>query len=213
MPRRRFVLAAPLALAACTSLLPAQKYTPRVNWPLQPAPPAAAANAGNGPVLMIRPIAAAPGLDSRGLQSLAADGSLDVNYYNLWAVPPADAVTQALLDWSQASGAFSAVVTPGSRLQPALIVEGELTELLADPGRGEARAALTLVFIKPAGTLAGTALPVAQTRLQATAPLQGDDPAAMAAAQNNALAGVLTQAMVLLERAARDSAVAGVPGK
>ena len=213
MPRRRIVLAAPLALAACTSLLPAQKYTPRVNWPLQPAPPAAAANAGNGQVLMIRPIAAAPGLDSRGLQSLAADGSLKVDYYNLWAVPPADAVTQALVDWSQASGAFFAVVTPGSRLQPALIVEGELTELLADPGRGEAHAALTLVLIKPAGTLTGTALPVTQARLQATAPLQGEDPTAMAAAQNNALSGVLAQAMVLLERAARDSAVAGMPGK
>ncbi|HUM07574.1 MAG TPA: ABC-type transport auxiliary lipoprotein family protein [Acidocella sp.] len=213
MPRRRIVLAAPLALAACTSLLPAQKYTPRVNWPLQPAPPAAAANAGNGPVLMIRPIAPAPGLDSRGLQSLAGDGSLKVDYYNLWAVPPADAVTQALVDWSQASGAFFAVVTPGSRLQPALIVEGELTELLADPGRGEAHAALTLVLIKPAGALTGTALPVTQARLQATAPLQGEDPTAMAAAQNNALSGVLAQAMVLLERAARDSAVAGMPGK
>lgn len=213
MPRRRIVLAAPLALAACASLLPAQKYTPRTTWPLQPAPPAAVANAGTGPVLMIRPIAAAPGLELRGLQSLAADGSLDVDYYNLWAVPPADAVTQALLDWSQASGAFSAVVTPGSRLQPDLIVEGELTELLADPGRGEARAALTLVFIKPAGTLTGTALPVAQAMLKATAPLQGNDPAAMAAAQNNALSGLLTQVMAQLERAARGNAVAGMPGK
>jgi len=213
MPRRRIILAAPLALGACTSLLPAQKYEPRTNWPLQPAPPAPAASAGNGPVLMIRPIAAAPGLDSRGLQSLAADGSLKVDYYNLWAVAPADAVTQALLDWSQASGVFSAVVIPGSRVQPDLIVEGELTELLADPGRREARAALTLVFIKPAGTLAGTALPVAQTRLQATAPLQGDDPAAMAAAQNNALSGLLTQAMTQLERASRDNAVAGMPGR
>ncbi len=213
MPRRRFILAAPLALAACASLLPAQKYTPRTNWPLQPAPPAPAASAGSGPVLMIRPIAAAPGLESRGLQSLAADGSLDVDYYNLWAVPPADAMTQALLDWSQASGSFSAVVTPGSRLQPDLIVEGELTELLADPGRGEARAALTLVFIKPAGTLTGTALPVAQAMLKATAPLQGNDPAAMAAAQNNALSGLLTQVMAQLERAARGNAVAGMPGK
>src|SRR5271165_5481868 len=128
MPRRRYILAAPLALAGCASLLPAQKYTPRISWPLQPPSPAMAAPAAGGPVLMIRPIAAAPGLDARGLQSLAANGSLKLDYYNLWAVPPADAVTQALLDWSQASGTFSAVVTPGSRLSPALIVEGELTE-------------------------------------------------------------------------------------
>ncbi|MDR3504913.1 MAG: ABC-type transport auxiliary lipoprotein family protein [Acidocella sp.] len=196
MQRRRLILAAPLALSACASLLPAQKYKPRVSWPLQPQPPAGAAPAQGGPVLLVRPVSAAPGLEARGLQSLAPDGSLHVDYYNLWAVPPADAVTQALLDWSEASGAFSAVITPGSRLQPGLIVEGELTELLADLSRGEARAALTLVVIKPGA--GGVAVPLRQALLRATVPLSADDPAARAAAQNEALSRVLVQAMALL---------------
>ncbi|MBB5372251.1 ABC-type transport auxiliary lipoprotein family protein [Acidocella aromatica] len=196
MPHRRLLLAAPLALSACASLLPAQKYTPRVSWPLQPQPPAGVASAPGAPVLLVRPISAAPGLEARGLQSLAADGSLRVDYYNLWAVPPADAVTQALLGWSEASGAFSAVITPGSRLQPGLIVEGELTELLADPAHGEARAALTLVVIKPGA--GGVAVPLRQALLRAAVPLSADDPAARVQAQSQALSGVLAQVMALL---------------
>ena len=200
MMHRRFVLTAPLVLSACASLLPAQKYTPRTSWPLQLPPPAFPPRASTGPVLMIRPIAAAPGLDARGLQSLAADGSLRVDYYNLWAVPPADAVTEALLNWTQASGMFSAVVTPGTRLDPGLIIEGELTELIADPGRGEALATLTLVVIKPSRALTGVALPLAQARLHATAKLDGNGPAAMVAAQSDAVTAVLVQAMALLTR-------------
>lgn len=197
--RRRLILTAPLALSACASLLPAQKYVARTDWPLEPAPPNAMPDNPAGKVLLVRPITAAPGLDARGVQSLAPDGSLKSDYYNLWAVDPADAVTQALLAWTQASGAFSAVVTPGSRLTPSLILEGELTELLADPSQGQARAVLTLAVIKAAGAL-GVAVPLTQARLSGTAPLQGSDPAAEVAAQRAALADVLKQAMALLAR-------------
>lgn len=198
--RRRFILAAPVALSACGSLLPAQKYTPRVNWDLAPPPPAFPPHTGTGPVLLIRPVAAAPGLEARGLRSLNADGSLKLDYYNLWAVPPADAVTQALVNWAQASGMFSAVVTPGTRLDAGLILEGELTELIAVPGQNEARAALTLAVIKPAGGLTGTALPLTQVLLRASAKLRGTDAAAAAAAENDAVASLLGQAMDLLTR-------------
>jgi cholesterol transport system auxiliary component len=195
---RRFLLLSPLALASCVGLLPAQTYIPRINWPLDPAPPAQLPANPSGPVLMVRTLAAAPGLDQLGLQSLAPDGSLVVDAYNLWAADPAAATTQALIDWLQASGAFSAVVSPGTRLTPDLIIEGELTELLADPDAGQARAVLTLVIIKPAGTLTGTALPIAQRRLTGTAPLTGATPAAQAAAQNAALANALSQAVALI---------------
>ncbi|HQT46501.1 MAG TPA: ABC-type transport auxiliary lipoprotein family protein [Acidocella sp.] len=197
--RRRLVLTAPLALSACASLLPAQKYVTRTDWPLEPAPPAAMPGNRAGKVLLVRAITAAPGLDARGVQSLAPDGSLKTDYYNLWAVDPADAVTQALLAWTQASGVFSAVATPGSRLTPSLILEGQLTELVADLGQGQARAVLTLVVIKAAGAM-GVAMPLTQVRLSGTAPLQGSDPAAEVAAQRAALADVLKQAMALLKR-------------
>lgn len=202
MRSRRLVLAAPLGLAGC-SLLPAQKYIPRANWPLQPPPPSFRPTPPTGPVLLVRAIAPAPGLEGRGLQTLGADGSLHSDFYNLWAVPPAEAVTQALISWAQASGLFAAVVTPGSRLNPDLIVEGELTQLLADLPARTARAALTLTIIKPSGAVGGYPQPLAQLTLAAQAPLPASDPAAQAAAENQAVANLLTQGLAALARYAR----------
>ncbi|MDD2795551.1 ABC-type transport auxiliary lipoprotein family protein [Acidocella sp.] len=200
---RRFACLALLALSACTSLLPAQKYIARTSWPLAPQPPAQNPANPSGPILMVRAISAAPGLDQTGLQSLAPDGSLNIDYYNNWAAAPADAATQALLTWCQASGAFSAVIQPGSRLNPGLIVEGELTQLLANPASGQATAVLTLAVIKPAGGITTAALPLVQQRITGAAPLVGATPAAQAAAQNAALASALVQAVALLTRYAR----------
>lgn len=200
MLRRRLVLAAPLGLAACGSLLPRQKYTPRIIWPLQPPAPVANAAPGTGKVLLVRAITAAPGLDQRGLQSLAADGSLNVDYYNLWAVPPADALTQSLITWAQASGMFAAVVTPGSRLTPGLIAEGELTQLLADLPANMARARMSLLIIKASGAVAGFAQPLAQLSLSASAPIAGSGAQAQVEAQNQAVASLLDQAMAALRR-------------
>ena len=96
---RRLVLSAPLALTACGSLLPQQTYVPRINWPLAPEPPAQNAPNPAGPVLLLRDITAAPGMDQQGVQILQPNGSLNIDYYNLWAVSPADAATQSLLTW------------------------------------------------------------------------------------------------------------------
>jgi cholesterol transport system auxiliary component len=197
---RRFALLAPLALTACGSLLPRQQYIPRNNWPLAPQPPVQNPANPAGPVLLIRNITPAPGLDQQGLQSLQGDGSLDIGFYDLWAVAPADAVTQALLTWAQASGAFSAVVSPGSRLTASLIVEGTLTELLADLPAGQARAALTLVVIRNGGGLAAATVPLAQQQISGTAPLSGSTVEDQVAAQRTALASVLSQAITLVTR-------------
>jgi cholesterol transport system auxiliary component len=198
--KRRAILAAPLVLTACGSLLPQQKYVPRINWPLQPAPPAQNPTNPSGPVVQVRPITAAPGMDQQGVQSLLPDGSLNVDYYNLWAVSPADATTQGLMTWLQASGDFSAVIAPGSRLNASLILEGELTELVADPGKSEARAVLTLAVIRNSAAIGASAVPLAQQRITGTAPLTGNTPAAEVAAMRVAFASALSQAVALAAR-------------
>jgi len=197
---RRLVLFAPLALTACGSLLPQQTYIPRINWPLAPEPPAQNAPNPAGPVLLLRDITAAPGMDQQGVQILQPNGSLNIDYYNLWAVSPADAATQSLLTWLQASGDFSAVVSPGSRLTASLILEGELTELLADLSTNQATAVLTLVVIKNSDSISAASLPLAQQRITGTAPLTGNTPAAEVAAQRAALANALSQAVTLVTR-------------
>ncbi len=196
--KRRLLLGSPVLLTGCGSLLPSQSYTPRVSWPLTPTPAQNLPSAPDGPVLLVRDIAAAPGLDARGLQTLRTDGTLQTDYYNNWAVPPADAVTQALVAWAEGAGIFSAIVAPGSRLAPNFILEGELTGLLADAGAGVARASLTLTLLRANAALGATARPLAQARLAGTAPLTGATPAAQVAAQTQALSAVLTQAMALL---------------
>ncbi len=196
--KRRLILAAPLGLAACASLLPKQKYVSTTDWPLTlPPPPMQPVNRA-GPVLLVRDLSAGPGLNDQSLHTLRPDGSLEISYYNRWAVPPADATTAALAAWAEASGAFSTVVAPGSRLTADLIVEGELSEFMADIAAQQARAVLTLVVIRNADTTVATARPLAQSRITGTAPLAGTDPAALVTAQRVALANVLAQAVALL---------------
>ncbi|MDR3521322.1 MAG: ABC-type transport auxiliary lipoprotein family protein [Acidocella sp.] len=198
--QRRLILTAPLWLAGCGSLLPAQKYVPQVNWPLQPAPPANNPPNPHGPILLVRDLAAGPGLNQQGLQTLQPDGSLDIAYYNRWAVEPADAATAALTAWAEASGAFSAVVNTGTRLTAQLIVEGEFTEFVADPAAGQARAVLTLVVIANNPGLTAKPHPLAQQRITGTAPLHSNDAAAEVAALQAALANALVQAVSLVVR-------------
>jgi cholesterol transport system auxiliary component len=198
--RRRVVIVAPLALAACGSVLPRQQYIPQVDWPLAPPPPQNLPANPGGKVVLVRDLAAAPGLDERGLRLLRPDGSMEISYYSRWAVEPEDAATAALSDWLEASGMFAAVVGLGSRLTASLIVEGELSEFLADESAGQARAVLTLVVIANAGGIAAKALPLAQARLTGTAPLRGTDAPAEVAAMRAALADALGQAVGLVER-------------
>jgi cholesterol transport system auxiliary component len=143
---RRVWLAGAAALAGC-SVLPQQPYLQRRDWPLLARRPAALPPRTKGPVLLVRGVQAAPGLESRGLQWKLPDGSLHVDYYEQWAVPPAQAVEDALRLWLADAGLFAAVVAPGSQLPADLTLEGELTEFLGDPQAGVARAALALVLL------------------------------------------------------------------
>jgi ABC-type uncharacterized transport system auxiliary subunit len=199
MMHRRFLVGAPLALAGC-SVLPRQKYIAQVNWPLDPPPPAPRPANPNGPVLLVRDLLAAPGLDDQGVQTLLPNGSLDIGYYNRWAVPPANAATQALANWLLASGQFSAVISPGSRLTATLVLEGELTEFLADESAGHAIAVLTLIVISNSGSIAVQSRPLAQSRITGQAPLTGTDAASTVAALRAALADALGQAVALVSR-------------
>jgi cholesterol transport system auxiliary component len=196
MMKRRFLVLAPAGLAGC-SILPQQKYIARTDWPLDPAPPMNAVPNPAGKVVLLRALDAGPGMDDEGIKSLRADGSLNTSYYNRWAVAPSDAATQALGEWLTASGDFSAVVAPGSRLSADLILEGELTELVSDLGAAQARAVLTLVVINNAGL---TTRPLAQQRITGTAPNAGSDATAEVTAQRAALADALRQAVALVAR-------------
>src|SRR5689334_5589728 len=131
-PRRRHLLGPGLLLLAGCSVLPSRPYQEVQRFTLTPertqrrtAPPGA-------PVLLLRSLRAAPGMEDRGLRSLSGQGQVSATYYAEWIAPPAELVEEALRRWLQASGLFSSVTAPGSRLRAGLVLEGELLRLQAE---------------------------------------------------------------------------------
>ena len=149
--RRRWLLAASASVAGTSiagcSILPARPYLEKREWPLDVRRPETLPPDPRGKVLLVRTLRAAPGLEARGLQVVQSDGSIRTDFYEEWSVPPADAVEDVLRRWLAASGLFSAVLAPGSRLRADLALEGELLSLLATPQSHVSRASLGLVLL------------------------------------------------------------------
>ena len=187
--RRRALLAATGSLAGC-SVLPTRPYAEKREWPLDVRRPVDLPPDPGGKVLLVRTLRAAPGLEARGLQLLQADGSVRTDFYEEWSVPPADAVEEVLRRWLAASGLFSAVLAPGSRLRADLALEGELLSLIARLAEQVSRVSLGLVLLDLRPSPVRVLL---QAETAAAAPLQGNDPPAVARAGQLALATAMGQ--------------------
>src|SRR5919107_3429083 len=111
---RRFFPLPLLALGAC-SVLPNRPYQEVQRYALAPERPGREPPARRGPVLLLRSVRAAPGMDNRGLRTLGAGGQVDTAFYDEWAAPPVELVEEAMRQWLASSGLFAAVVSPGSR--------------------------------------------------------------------------------------------------
>jgi cholesterol transport system auxiliary component len=185
--RRRWVLAGMAALTGC-SLLPETPYVQRRDWPLDVRRPSVAPPDPRGHVLLVRSVRAGPGLEARGLQWLQRDGSVHVDFYEQWAVPPAQAVEDDLRQWLADAGLFRAVVTPGSRLNADFVLEGGLNVFVADLAVGVARAALALVLLDQRQ---GSTKVLLQRTEMGEARLATNEPPAIAEAMKAAVADVL----------------------
>jgi cholesterol transport system auxiliary component len=187
--RRRLLLTGAAALAGC-SILPQQSPVQRRDWPLDVARTPALPARRRGKVLLVRGVRAAPGLEGRGLQWLQPDGSVHLDFYEEWAVPPAQAVEDELRQWLADTGLFGAVSAPGSRLNADLVLEGELTAFSADLKVGVARASLALVLLDQRPSPIRVLL---QKTENAEVKLSGNDPPAIVEALKAALVEVLRQ--------------------
>jgi ABC-type uncharacterized transport system auxiliary subunit len=121
------------------------------------------------------------------------------DFYEQWAVPPAEGVDAALQSWLAGSGLFAAVVTPGSRLSSDLVLEAELTQFWAEPAAARADAALALVLLD---TRRGGARVRLQRTVTGHAPLAGADAPAVAHGTIAALADAFAQTALALAAAA-----------
>ena len=187
--RRRSLLTGAAVLAGC-SILPQQSPVQRRDWPLDVARIPALPARRRGKVLLVRGVRAAPGLEGRGLQWLQPDGSVHLDFYEEWAVPPAQAVEDELRQWLADAGLVGAVSAPGSRLNADLVLEGELTAFSADLKAGVARASLALVLLDQRPSPIRVLL---QKTESAEVKLPGNDPPAIVEALKAALVEVLRQ--------------------
>jgi cholesterol transport system auxiliary component len=185
--KRRIFLLATATLGGC-SLLPSSNYVQRRDWPLDVHRDATLPAPQRGNVLLVRAIRAAPGLDVRGMQWLERDGSVHVDFYEQWAVPPAQAVEDDLRQWLSGAGLFSAVIAPGSRLDADYVVEGELQTFVADPSAGVARISVAFVLLDEHPSPIKVLL---QRTESAEVHLTGADPPAIASAMKSAIVDVL----------------------
>ncbi len=197
MIRRTLLLLLPPLAAAC-SVVPDRPYVPIRRHALQPARPQGPPAAQTGQVLLLRTLRGAPGLEARGLRRVRADGSLEAAFYDEWLAPPADLAEAALRAWLIASGGFSAVAAPGTRLATPLILEAELTALEAQQDRAEAHAGIAALLLREAGGLAEARV-LAQRSFIATAPIAPAEPRDAGLRQAEAMQTALGRVFQALE--------------
>jgi ABC-type uncharacterized transport system auxiliary subunit len=186
MLRRSLLL---LPLAGC-SVVPERPYREVRRFALAPERPAPRPAPAGGPVLLLRAMRAAPGLEGRGLRSVSAAGQVTQEFLAEWAAPPAELAEEALRRWLQHAGVFSAVTAPGSRLRAGLVLEAELLALHVEPAGGQARAGMAALLLAEDAAQAGARV-LAQLQVAGAAPLSGTGPEHQAAAMAAALAAAL----------------------
>jgi ABC-type uncharacterized transport system auxiliary subunit len=201
MTPRRTLLLLPLALGACGSILPDRPNVPVRRYGLAPRRPSVGSPRRGAPVLLLRAVRAVPGLQDLGLRRARPDGSYDIAPYEEWIAPPAQLAEAALRSWLGASGLYSAVIAPGSRAEPSLVLEAQLTALEAAPPAGEARAALAGVLLREERLASRVLTPF---DVSATVPLaQEAEAPAQAAAMEAALGQAFGRLEAVLAGAAR----------
>ncbi len=189
--KRRLLLGLPLLGAGC-SVLPDRPFIESQRFTLDPRREGAPGRRTRH-ALLLRSMRAAPGLEQRGLRRIRADGRVEVAPYEEWLAPPAELAELALRQWLVASGRFTAVTAPGSRLTTFLILETELLAAEIDPAG--ARISVGALLLSQAEGL-GDPRPRSQTVLEQRISLA---PGASATLQARAIQTALGQSFAALE--------------
>lgn len=194
--RRTLLLAAPFLASAC-SVLPDRPYQEISRYALEPRRQGDGWRGKGRRLLLVRTLRAPAALDVRGLRSIRPDGTEEIDFFAEWIAPPAEAAEQALRRWLMDARLFAAVLAPGSRANADLVLEGELTRLVANRAKGQAEAELNFVLIserEASPRVLGQMLSSGTAALPSGTLQTEQSAAAMNAALGNAL-GSLEQAL------------------
>lgn len=201
------ILVAALLLGSCVKL--EQQSVDKRFYALEVVRPGAAvaATPADGvpdrATLLVRRLQVSPRVAGRELVYRTGESAWTADYYNLFFVTPADMLTQDLRAWLGASGLFANVVDPSSLVQPAYILEGNVSALNGDFAAKPAQAVAEMQFLLL--KVSGGERSVVLTRdIRKSVPLAASTPAELVRALRQAVAGINAE----LESALR-GAVAG----
>lgn len=193
------VLACLFALSACVKL--ERQSVDKRFYALDAARPGEALPAPRaGAALLVRRLQMSPRVSGRELVYRMSESGWTADYYNLFFTPPADMLSQDLRAWLGASGLFANVVDPSSLLEPALILEGNVTSLHGDFSVQPAQAVAQMQFLLLDG--AGAGRTVLMTRdIRRTAPLAANTPQDVVLALRAAVAACFAELEAALGQA------------
>ena len=189
-PRRRAVLFAAAALAACGFSRPPVDRTTYLLTATRDAP---AASAAKPVAVKVRPMRAVP-LYERKEFVYRVDGERVVSdFYNEFAETPESMLTSAVTAWLKNAGLFASVVEPGVPVDAPYALDGSIVALYGDqrdPGKPASEVAIQFYLVKQRGS--GPEL-VYDRVLRSRVDIAPGDPRALAAGYNRALAQILAQ--------------------
>jgi len=140
-------------------------------------------------ILKVRRFDVAPQYGAAELVYRIGDAEYAADYYNVFFVPPADLLTQAVRQWLADSGRFEQVPDAASRLPATHTLEGNVTALYGD-FRGQPAAVMEIQFalLDEAGPRPGLGFSKTYTR---SIPIAADQPPELVKGWNQALGEIL----------------------
>ncbi|MDO9082982.1 MAG: ABC-type transport auxiliary lipoprotein family protein [Humidesulfovibrio sp.] len=194
-----FLVLAALLLGSCVKL--EQQPVDKRFYALEVARSGAAVAMPSSPAtLLVRRMQVSPRVAGRELVYRTGESAWTADYYNLFFVAPADMLTQDLRAWLSAANLFANVVDPASLVQPAYVLEGNVSALHGDFAVRPAQAVVEMQFLllKVSG---GERSVVLTRELRRTVPLAASTPAELVRALRQGVAGVNAE----LETALREA--------
>jgi len=144
--------------------------------------------APTGPVLLLRTLEVSPLFASQALVYRTGPNTYETDPYAGFLVPPGRTLAIPLRAYLANSGAFAAVVAPGSLLNADEVVQVQVTELYGDfrqPSQPAAVLSLRMVFAATGGNV------ILQKDYSRTVPLKKNTAAEVVAGYDQALAGIM----------------------
>ena len=177
-----------LLLTGCVGALKSE-YPERRFYTLAVERPGAAVSPAKESVLRIRRFTASKVSEGSELVTRKSESEYETDFYNAFFVPPATQLTEQSQRWLSSSGLFSAVVGTGSSLTETHVMEGNVVALYAD--RRQSPAAVMEVQFMVLKLATDPAAVLFQKSYRQSVALTGDDPEAVIAGWNGALAKIL----------------------